>query len=321
MRETVKRGDCLWSLAHRYLGSGTRYPHILHYHNKEAARSGLRHIDQPDLIFVGETILIPSRPKVPKPDTDTGTRAEGCKPAIPVSLKVTYVIGRDTPPIVYTTSYGDFTIKTEVSGGIDIEIASHDRYRHNFELLMSKDPVQARQKLHDAYDPAIIALTAKPEMVFESGKVKIEAPIATAANLGPFTIEVQAVTPMQMSGILKPSTISGILEMGPRKFKFSADIEFRADVIWHQRPKGEQEPITETVRQKIRQKKIADKPTGHTTKWEQTVAEKGVVVAVVLVMATGVGLALSRIITRGGLQPAQIMPPFIHTIDRRNPRA
>ena len=316
MRETVRRGDCLWSLAHRYLGSGTRYPQILNYHNQEAARSGLRYIDQPDLIFVGETILIPPRPKVTKPDT--GTRAEGCQPAMPVSLKVTYVIGRDTPPIIYTTSYGDFTIKTEMSGGIDIEIASHDRYRHNFELLMSKDPVQVRQKLHDAYDPAIIALTAKPEMVFESGKVKIEALIATAANLGPYTVEIQAVTPMQMSGILKPAVISGTLEMGRRKFKYSADIEYRVDVIWHQRPKGEPKPVkaVEPV-QKVERQENPIK----STKWEQTVAEKGVVMAVVLVVATGVGLILYRIASEGGLQPAQIMPPFTHTIDRRNPRA
>lgn len=99
MRETVRRGDCLWSLAHRYLGSGTRYPQILDYHNQAAARFGLRRIDQPDQIFVGETILIPPRPKFPKPDTNTGTRTEGSHPYIPVDLKVTYVIGRDTPPI------------------------------------------------------------------------------------------------------------------------------------------------------------------------------------------------------------------------------
>lgn len=63
------------------------------------------------------------------------------------------------------------------------------------------------------------ALTAKPEMVFESGRVKIKAPIAANANLGPYAIEVNAVTPMHMSGTLKPSTVSGTLEMGRRKYK------------------------------------------------------------------------------------------------------
>jgi hypothetical protein len=224
MREAVKRGDSLWSLAHRYLGSGTRYPEILEYHNQEAAKNRLRYIDQPGMIFVGETILIPPRPKFPKPGN--GTKAEGDKSALPIKLKVSYAIGRDTPPIVHTALYSTYTIKTEMSGGIDIEIESHDRYRHSLELFISKNVLQARQKLHDAYDPAIVALTAKPEMVFESGKVKIDAPIAAEANLGLYTMQVYQVTPMQMSGSLKPPPINGTLELGRRKFKYSAEIEY-----------------------------------------------------------------------------------------------
>jgi hypothetical protein len=317
MRETVRRGDSLWSLAHRYLGSGARYPQILDYHNQEAAGLGLRHIDQADLIFVGETILIPPRPMIPKPGT--GTKTEGNHASLPLNLKVAYLIGRDTLPIVYVASYSDYTIKTEMSGGIDIEIASHDRYRHSLELFLSKNPLQARQKLHDAYDPAIVALTAKPEIVFESGQIKIKAPIATEANLGPYAIEVHNVTPMQMSGSVKPPKISGTLEIGRRKYKYSADIEFKADVIWHQRPKGLAEP--DKKKAPYPDKKDAYEPTGHTTKWDQTVAEKGVFVAVVILAFTTASLILYRIATKGGLQPVQIMPPFSHSIDRQDPRA
>jgi hypothetical protein len=319
IRKRVRRGDSLWRLAQRHLGSGTRYPQILDFHNKEAGKNGLRRIDQANLIFVGETILLPPRPKILK--QGDGTKVEGDQSAIPANLTVTFVIGRDTPPIVYKAFSGDYTIMTEMSGGIDVEIASPDRYRHSLELMMSKNTLQARQKLHDAYDPAIFALTAKPEMVFESGKVKIEAPIATEAKLGPYTLEVNAATPTQLSGSLKPPTINGTLELGRRKYKYSADIKFKVDVIWHQRPKSEPEPVTETVKKKATVKKIADKPTVNTTKWDQTVAEKGVVVAVVFVAFTAVSLLLYRIATRGGLQPAPIMSPFTHTIDRHNPRA
>lgn len=318
IRKTVRRGDSLWSLACRYLGSGSRYPQILNFHNQEATRYGLRPIDQPDLIFVGETILIPPRPKFPKPGS--GTRAEGGKPPIPLNLKVTYVIGRDTPPIIYSAFYGDYTLKTEISGAIDIEIASHDRYRHSLELFMSKDPLQARQKLHDAYDPAIVALTAKPEMVFESGRVKIEAPIAAHAHPGPYIVEVQALTPLQMSGTLKPPAINGTLEMGRRKFKYSADIEFRTEVNWHQKPKGGPETVKVTAPTSELNQNVADYQT-KSTKWDQVVDEKGVIVAVVLVAVTAAGSILYRIATRGGLQPAPIMTPFTHTIDRHNLRA
>jgi len=64
---------------------------------------------------------------------------------------------------------------------------------HDLELFMSNDVMEAMQNLHNVFKPASAALTAKPEMVFESGRVKIKAPIAAKAHLGAYTIEVQAV--------------------------------------------------------------------------------------------------------------------------------
>jgi hypothetical protein len=315
IRLTVRRGDSLWSLACRYLGSGDRYPQIYDFHNQEAARCGLRPIKKPDLIFVGQTILIPPRPKFPKPGN--GTKAEGSHWPIPLNLKVTYTIGRDTPPIIYEAFYGDYSIRTELSGEIGIEnkTPGHFKYVHNYELAMSKDSLQAKQKLYDTYDPALAALTAKPEMVFESGRVKIKAPIATNANLGPYAIEVQAVTPIQMSGTFKPPTINGDLEMGRRKYKYSADIKFKVDVVWHQRPKGGPEPVEETVPAKTRAP--VKNPTAHTSKWDQTVTEKGVVVAVVVLVLYTATRAVEIFAGKGMLRPI-IMPPMMHKIDRRN---
>jgi hypothetical protein len=303
-------------LACRYLGRGDRYPQIYDFYNQEATRYGLRPLKKPDLIFVGQTILIPPRPKFPKPGN--GTKAEGSQWPIPLDLKVTYTIGRDTQPIIYEASYGDYSIKAEMSGEIGIEnkTPGHFKYVHNYELAMSKDPIQAKQKLYNTYDPALAALTAEPEMVFESGQVKIKASIAANANLGPYNIKVNAETPMHYSGTLKPSTISGTLELGRSKYEYSADIELKVDVIWHQRPRRGPEPDTEPS---LKKEKL-DKPAGHITKWEKTVNEKGVVVAVVLVALTAAASLLYRMATRGGLQPSSIMPPFTHTIDRRDTR-
>jgi hypothetical protein len=103
-----------------------------------------------------------------------------------------------------------------------------------------------------------------------------------------------------------------------RDFKYSADIVFKVDVIWHKKPKGGPEPVKAPVRGK---ETVFNEPNGHMTKWDQTVNEKGVVVAVVLVVVTAAASILYRIATRGGLQPAQIMPPFTHTIDRHHPQA
>jgi hypothetical protein len=315
IRLTVRRGDSLWSLAHRYLGSGERYPQIYDFHNQEAARYGLRPIEKPNLIFVGQTILIPPRPKVPKPGS--GTKAEGSHWPIPLNLKVTYTIGKDTPPIIYKASYGDYSITTEMSGEIGIEnkTPGHFRYVHNYELAMSKDSIQAKQKLRDTTDPALVALTAEPEMMVDkSGMVKIKAPIAANANLGPYTVRVDALTPMHYSGTLEPQTIKGTLELGRSKFKYSADIWFKVDVFWHKKPKGGPEPVK--VPEPV--KKVDPiKPTNHTSKWDQTVTEKGVVVAVVSLFLYAAYRAAEIFTTKGMARPI-IMSPMIHEIDRHN---
>jgi hypothetical protein len=312
IRQCIQKGDSLWSLAGRYLGSGTRYPQITAFHNKEAARYGLRHIDNENLIFVGETILIPPRQKFPAPGN--GTKAAGNQLPIPLNLKVTYKIGRDTPPVIYVASYGEYSIKAEMTGKISIEnkTPGHLKYVHNYELFMSKDPLQAKQKLYNVHDPALAVLTAKPELVFESGRVKIKAPIATKAHLGAYTIEVQAVTPVQMSGSLKPPTINGDLEMSRSRYRYSADIEFKVDVFWHQRPRGGPEPVKENAPEK----QPTDIPLGHTSKWDQTVDEKGFVVAVVILFLYATYRATELLGTRG-MQHITI-PPFIHEIDHRN---
>jgi hypothetical protein len=93
-----------------------------------------------------------------------------------------------------------YTVTTEMSGQISIELRSVDRFRHNLELLMSKSPNEAKSLLQQNYDPALCALTAKPGIEFESGRVTIKPAIAAEAGIGPYTVELQAVSPLQLSG-------------------------------------------------------------------------------------------------------------------------
>jgi hypothetical protein len=118
-----------------------------------------------------------------------------------------------------------------------------------------------------------------------------------------------------MSGTLKPPTINGNLEMGRRKYKYSADIKFKVDVVWHQRPKGGAEPVEETVPAKTRAP--VKNPTAHMSKWDQTVTEKGVVVAVVSLVLYAAYRA-GELFTSKGIARPIIMPPMIHKVDRHN---
>lgn len=80
IRHMVKRGDSLWSLSSIYLGRGTKYHLIVDYHNQEATRfkgnSSLLPIDDPNLIYIGQTVMVPSKEKNPPPDTGKSTKRQ-----------------------------------------------------------------------------------------------------------------------------------------------------------------------------------------------------------------------------------------------------
>jgi hypothetical protein len=113
-----------------------------------------------------------------------------------------------------------------------------------------------------------------------------------------------------MSGTIKPPTISGSLEMGKRKYKYSADIEFKADVVWHQRPKSGPEPVKKTVPQVVED--FVKKPT-NSTDWKE--------IATVVTWSI-IGTALMILGMRMVPQPngATTIQPFIHFIDPYDPR-
>ncbi|MEY4580089.1 MAG: hypothetical protein RL701_4792 [Pseudomonadota bacterium] len=65
-RYTVKKGDNLWLISRRKLGSGTQWPRIWKYNNRrDVIRVTGRAIRDPDHIYVGQTVLIPSLPSLP----------------------------------------------------------------------------------------------------------------------------------------------------------------------------------------------------------------------------------------------------------------
>lgn len=243
-----------------------------------------------------------------------GTQIQGGKPSRPIDLKVNYTIGRDTPPIEYIGTHVDFTIKTAMSGDIGLEMTSDDKRRHSIELAMSKNPIQIKQKLSEIYDPALCALTAKPVMVFESGKVKIKAPLATAANAGPFAIGLQSQTPNHLSGTLSPPTLNGTVKVDKTNYKFSADISLSAEVIWHPKPKGMNE-VPVQVRNTEQVKVKADKPTS-TTDWGNAAqyADEFVAVVTITIMSYFVP-AIRAMVTQSGATTS--MMPFTHSIDAR----
>jgi hypothetical protein len=157
-------------------------------------------------------------------------------------------------------------------------------------------------------------------MVFESGRVKIKAPIAAQADVGPYAIEVQAETPNHMSGSLKPPAINGTIEAGGRECTYEAEIEIKTDVLWHPKPRGMvDEPVRIPARQQERQFAYREK---NTIDWQKIGQEAKKVVVVVTVSLAAAAAAVAAALASGlfGVgaslnQPGTTMVAFTHAID------
>jgi hypothetical protein len=254
-RKTVISGDNLWSLAHRYLGSGTRYPEIVEVHNNKAAHfqpnSDLIPITDPNLIYIGQTIIIPSRTTRPQhgqnkwPQDRTTKRHEANQTATGLRAKINCEIADDNKTWHYKTTTPNYTIEAKMIAKIGIENLSRDRYQYNFDLLVSKNKIEVGQKLSDFHSKAFKDLTDGVNMTYESGQVTIKALIATHANVEPYTFTVRADAPNHFAGSVKFEPLKGIVENKnkERKFAYTADVEFEVAVTVHPMPKTVPEPV------------------------------------------------------------------------------
>lgn len=152
---------------------------------------------------------------------------------------------------------------------------------HGIKLNMSKNTLEAKQKLFKAYDPVLCALTAEPEMVYESGRVKVNAPVVAAAKAGPYNIKVQAITPNHLSGSLKPQQINGYVTVKGIQYKFNADLEFKAEVIFHPSPKGVNETPVRATRPVVLEK--PEQKATNSTDWSKVGKYVDEIVAVVCI--------------------------------------
>jgi hypothetical protein len=243
IRHMVRRGDSLWRLAGIYLGNGARYQIIVDYHNQEAARfgrhGGLLPIDDPNLIYVGQTVMVPSREKFPQ--QGTGKRHEAATTATGLGLKLEYNLEDGKNPIKYKPLVTrDYTITSQMTGKITIENMTHNGFRHNFEIAMAVDKNELSSKLEFG-DKALAELTkgVEPQFDMATGKLTLKASIAAHANIGPYTFDAEADAPNHFKATYKPQPISAIVEKGRRRYKYSAEIAFKVDVTLHPSPHNE----------------------------------------------------------------------------------
>ncbi|MFZ1987281.1 MAG: LysM peptidoglycan-binding domain-containing protein, partial [Desulfatitalea sp.] len=71
VNHVIRRGDSLYGLAGRYLGNFNRWPDIYAFHNEQVKLRGSAHkeviaIKDPNVIYVGQVLVIPGRGEYPK---------------------------------------------------------------------------------------------------------------------------------------------------------------------------------------------------------------------------------------------------------------
>lgn len=316
IRYTVRRGDSLWGLACRYLGSGTRYPLIMDEHNKEVARFGphgrLLPIKDPNLIFVGQTILVPPRKKKSQPGN--GKRHEANNTATGLQVKVVCKTVKESKNWQYETRTPDYTIKASMTATISIENLSRNRYRYNLELSVSKNKLELNQKLNDFNNRAFKDLADGVKMAYESGRVTIKVPIATHAKVGPYTFDVRADAPNHFSGSVKFEPLSGTVENEQRKFKYAADVEFNVSVTVHPTPKA----VSETVEVPAKNQAPFKAKTNNSINWAQVAQNTGDFVLKLTIIVLGTLTLQALMAASIGTTTSSV--PLMHRIDLNDPR-
>jgi hypothetical protein len=236
LQHVVKRGDSLWGLAGRHLGNYARWPELVAYHNGEVRKSGgnrgrVFSIKDPNAIFVGQILYLPIRDKrMLSTVKKTGTKQEASKNAIPIDLRVEYAFGKSGRPIIYKQQLDNQAIAIEMRGKITVEVTSPDRFRHNLELLMSKDEGHCKQKLKQIYNPAIIQLTAKPKISVNSGVLMINLPIEDKSGNDPNLVKMSYLKGKIFNTSLKPKSFSGNIDINGRSFNYSAELELKVNI-------------------------------------------------------------------------------------------
>ncbi|MCP4117612.1 MAG: LysM peptidoglycan-binding domain-containing protein [Desulfobacteraceae bacterium] len=254
MRYYVHKGDCLWDISFRYLKDGARFREISDYHNNAIKTlvqfKDFMPIDDPNLIYIGQTLLLPLQPNLPTQprlpsNNGTGKRHEASRPAAGIDLKVVYDLEEHNNPTHYQVKTPDYTIDAKITGKITIEHLGLNQFKHNFDLIMNKNGVMIEQNLSTFSHKAFKDLTQNVKMIYdpEKSNVVISAPITSMAKIGSTTVTVQAVSPTLLVGQLKPQPITATVEKDRRRYKYTADIEFKAEVTFHPNRGIQNEPI------------------------------------------------------------------------------
>jgi hypothetical protein len=268
----VKAGDNLWQIARNTLGHGSQWPRLWRYNNRpEVTKVTGRPIPNPDLIYVGQKLLIPiipgqtptpsgpQSPLGPPPLPAQGPKAAPARPTIsgssgplsgslggqsaPIAVKFDKVVTKWSGPVApYITVEWELTASAVLSTTREYSIA--------LSATSGSVEAAARNEISKAFGQLMGETTAEFDPTTK--KVKFQSGFRSRAN-PPYAPEI--LTAIETVG---PGTISLRYEVKPQDLmgtindlNYAAEVKFSMVVTLSTRgpiPALMPIPVTEPVR-------------------------------------------------------------------------
>lgn len=162
-RYIVERGDSLWKIAAKTLGGGKQWPRIWRYNNRPSVvRVTGRSIPNPDLIYVGQMLLIPRLPTErmtsgDPSDASSMSHLDTAAPATPVASSVNDAFVPKSPSTVASPHKTKLTdrlrrIRSPLSFKyrLDLRWPAQDVGTAVLEVRMTGDLILMTQQLYPA---------------------------------------------------------------------------------------------------------------------------------------------------------------------------
>jgi LysM repeat protein len=218
-RYTVKTGDTLWGISEQFLGNPFQWPRLYAFNNRpDVIRVTGKKIKDPDLIFVGQKLLLPVLPGAPKPKPGFRPYPKSKQPDtlkqvmrdIDYPFAVKYKLD-DLPVIKSITPGFEATIK--LSGSVLIKLSQNIRLadvtNHGIEMTYKSQTDDAlSQLLSETY----VGLDKSNKITFRCNMVsKSTTPNVPSTSIGLAMASDKPVPVLR--GEIRYPKLSGIINL------------------------------------------------------------------------------------------------------------
>ncbi len=256
----VKEGDTLWGLSKKFLGNPFEWPRLYAFNNRpNVVRITGKGIKNPDLIYVGQKLMIPVVPGVPEPKPgfrpqptsvkQNNLKERTNKTLVPFTVK--YKLD-DLPVIKSMTPGFDATIK--LAGNVVIKLAEMVPLsyvtNHGMEMIFKSETDQVlSQLLSETY----VSLDANNKITYRCNMVaKSTSPNAPSTSIG---ISVASDKPVPViRGEIRFPKLTGY--MNNHEY-----VAMNVKVVIEIEPKGQQKQVTKRPQPGFRPELVPSTPT------------------------------------------------------------